>query len=122
MIISNQQIRMNTDNDQSLLLEAATRGDLDEVQRLVGIGVNVEARNCYGQTPLSNAAENGNLNVVEFLMSRGADLETRDNCGRTPSLWADINRKSNIVRFLEEFAAQHQLTAVGNLTKSAARR
>ena len=64
---------------------AAEKGDMDEVERLLAAGANVDARTTGGfprnSTPLSIAAFYDHLDVMRLLLDRGADIEARDNKG-----------------------------------------
>lgn len=60
-------------NGNTFLHEAAINGALKTVQYLVGKGVNVNAANEDGYTPIILALENDNPGVVAFLRSKGAN-------------------------------------------------
>ena len=111
-------------NDQRLFLQAAYTGDLNKVKFFVDRGADVEIENADGQTPLLLAVFNGHLDVVKFLVcTTGADMEIETRYGRTSLSSAIANGHVKVVEFLKEVAEQRkQQTAVGNLTKSAARR
>lgn len=53
---------------------AATRGDVEAARRLLEAGVNINARDRYGQTALMLAAHRGHVALVELLVEKGADL------------------------------------------------
>lgn len=59
-------------------LQAAKRGDVNEIRRLVKNGVNVNQRHIFGWTALHVAAMNGHLSVVKELLSLGADPNLGD--------------------------------------------
>ncbi len=63
------------------LLYAASRGDLELVQRLLNAGCNISATGHDRWTPLMYASANGHVPVTEFLLDRGAN-------------WRSINAKS----------------------------
>ena len=109
--------------DAQKLLVAAFAGNLVEVRRLVNNGVDVNTKGVSGETPLSLAVWRGYLKVVEFLAGKGADMETRDTNGQTPVEMAAINGNLKVIEFVKEVIVQRQIVAaVGNLTKSAAKR
>ena len=68
------------------LHDAAREGSLQDVERLLSGGADVNESNEYGETPLHLAARCGSLEVVKFLLENGAsgDIAARDEDGRTP--------------------------------------
>ena len=61
--------------------QAAAKGDLKLLQKLL-IGVaKVDIRNEDGQTPLMLAAQGGHAEAVTFLLDRGANLKSRSDFG-----------------------------------------
>lgn len=75
---------IHSDNEQKLI-NAAYDGNLDEVKRLVGLGIDVNTRNEFDdRTPLHEAACNGHTDICEFLLAKGADIEAKDIGGLTP--------------------------------------
>ncbi|XP_043469121.1 poly [ADP-ribose] polymerase tankyrase isoform X1 [Leptopilina heterotoma] len=69
----------------SALLDAAKKGNLARVQRLVTPD-NINCRDAQGRnsTPLHLAAGYNNLDVAEFLLERGADVNAQDKGGLIP--------------------------------------
>lgn len=70
------------------LIEAAARGELALVQRLLDENVPVNATNEVGYTPLMAAARTYRVDVVAFLLRSGADVHCRSEAGHTPLHWA----------------------------------
>ncbi|XP_048254561.1 protein HOS4-like isoform X2 [Haliotis rufescens] len=67
--------------DCSRLIDASWRGELDEVKRLLSLGVDVNCRGWRNWTPLMWAAGYGNSDVVQLLVSKGADVSLVDVVG-----------------------------------------
>ncbi|XP_024083143.1 tankyrase isoform X2 [Cimex lectularius] len=69
----------------SALLDAAKRGNLARVQRLV-TPENINCRDTQGRnsTPLHLAAGYNNVEVAEFLLENGADVNAQDKGGLIP--------------------------------------
>ena len=63
------------------LHEAAYRGDLELVKRLVEDGYDVNQRDADGATPLMHAAVEGHYRACKYLIDHGADVSVRDNDG-----------------------------------------
>lgn len=65
--------RANAQGDE--LLDAASKGDLDRVEKLLTMGTDVNARSSAGGTALYGASFNGHLDVVQALLAKGADVD-----------------------------------------------
>jgi len=70
---------------EAALLEAAKKGNLAKVQKLVTVE-NVNCRDTQGRnsTPLHLAAGYNNVEVAEFLLENGADVNAQDKGGLIP--------------------------------------
>jgi uncharacterized protein len=73
---------------EKAFLQSAYAGNLEEVQVLVGKGVDVNLRDQKKRTPLILAAYNGHTPVVEFLVSNGADINAGDSDKQTALMYA----------------------------------
>ena len=101
------------------LLDAAARGDLEKVKKLMMGGGFVLLADLDGTTPLHWAAYGGHLEVAKFLVeevkmppddpnhllvtpvvSRGAAIDARDHSGRTPLFVAASNGQEDVVDYL----------------------
>ena len=78
----------------------ATRGNTNELRRLLDRGVNVNARDRYERTPLHLVAEYGHTETVRLLLDRGADPNKRDVFGYTPLHSAAEGGRFETVRLL----------------------
>lgn len=82
---------------------AARRGDVDAIRRQGGRGVNVDARDDAGETPLmyASASSHSSLATLEFLVGEGADVNAvSKTLERTPLFLAAASGRPEIVRFL----------------------
>ena len=66
------------------LVEAADKGYLATVQRLVESGVDVDSRDDEGETALHQACDQGHLEIVKYLLAHRADPNAYDDEGETP--------------------------------------
>jgi ankyrin repeat protein len=64
--------------------EAAANGNLTDVKRHLQRGVDVNAKDAKGATPLLSAAMNGHKDVAELLVVKGADVNAKGTHGKTP--------------------------------------
>jgi ankyrin repeat protein len=64
--------------------EAAANGNLKDVKTLLDKGIDVNAKDKNGMTPLIRALKNENKEMVELLIANGADVKVRDISGHTP--------------------------------------
>nr|XP_006125158.1 ankyrin repeat domain-containing protein 40 isoform X1 [Pelodiscus sinensis] len=83
---------------QERLREAAALGDLEEVQRLVEFGVNINSQNeINGWTCLHWACKRNHAPVVTYLIESGADKEILTSKGEMP---AQLTAKREIRKIL----------------------
>jgi ankyrin repeat protein len=79
---------------------ALQRGDIDQIERHIFWGVDINKVGPNGQTPLHVAAEKGRFIVTELLLKHGADINSKDNKGNTPTHTAIMFGRTQIAEFL----------------------
>ena len=70
--------------NQLLLTEAAFRGDLNEVRKLIDEGYDIDLASDNGavkRTALDNAIENEQLEIIRFLLKQGAHVNYASEFG-----------------------------------------
>ncbi|XP_015877441.4 protein VAPYRIN-like [Ziziphus jujuba] len=67
-----------------LVITAARKGDLENLQWLLQKGATIKHRDEYGFTALHAAAIEGHKDVVQKLIESGSDFESQDREGHTP--------------------------------------
>ncbi len=65
------------------LIAAASAGDVERAQKLIGSGTDVNACTDYQVTPLIEAARMGHTRMMKFLLEKGSECERRRQEGRT---------------------------------------
>lgn len=60
------------------MMNAATKGKLKELLKLIEEGANVNSANISGATPLHRAVQNGHKEIVLVLVQNGADVNAGD--------------------------------------------
>jgi ankyrin repeat protein len=69
----------NMANVDQQLLDAAVKGDLSTVEKLVSQGANINYTDPWGNCAVFSAAWEGNTKALDLYFSLGADLELEDN-------------------------------------------
>lgn len=78
------------------LIEAAKKGNLTIVQKLVDAGASISQPDKEGNTALAQAAKNGHFDVVKYLadtliaQKKPNEISQKDNSGQTPLMWATL--------------------------------
>ena len=80
----------NTTKELITLIQAATNGDFASVQAYLDAGVDINARDNNGWSPLHWAALEGHKDIVELLINKGANVNAKDELGDTPLDFAKI--------------------------------
>lgn len=77
--------RLHTETDDVVaMIWAASKGDLNAIQRLVACGVDLNGADYDGRTPLHLAASEGHEHVVRYLIKQSVNLHPKDRWGGTP--------------------------------------
>lgn len=91
-----------------MLLEAAARGDVEEVRRLLMYGVNPDSTNEDGLTSLHQCCIDNNEEMMQLLVEFGANVNAEDSekwtplhaaatCGHLPLVKYLISKKANLL-------------------------
>ncbi len=71
------------------------------VEALLAGGLDVDAVDAEGRTPLSWAAETGNAAIADRLLAAGANPAIKDRKGRTPLAIAKKGKKAEVVELIQ---------------------
>jgi ankyrin repeat protein len=93
--------------------QAARRGDVKTLRRLLTTGADIDARDRHGQTALMIAAREGHAGVVRFLVEQGADLNHSAKYRLSALMLAVIHGHIDIVRTLVEAGADPAIRGSG---------
>ena len=102
-------------SDESPLMMAALKGELDLAKRLIAKGADV---NKPGWTPLHYAATSGHLGMIRLLLEEHAFIDAQSPNGTTPLMMAASYGSPEAVKLLVEEGAdiamrnQKQMTAM----------
>ena len=95
-----QQAATNAQRVNALHAASANR-HLDICRLLIHRGIDVNAKQEGGFTPLQAAAQNGQLELVELLLQHGADAHAKNDDGQTALDIARANNHPEVVQRLE---------------------
>ena len=80
--------------------QAALEGNIEAVKQAIANGVDVNAKNNDGWTPLHGAAVFGKNEIVELLIAEGADINAKNRGGVTPLYDAAFKGRKEIAELL----------------------
>lgn len=87
---------------------AASNGNVEAVKQNLASGIDINARDTRGSTPLLAAALTGQAEAAKLLIQRGAKLNLSNNDGSTPLLVAAFFCHRELVMLLLEKGADVQ--------------
>jgi uncharacterized protein len=100
------KVEIRTAQDESPLMMAALKGQLDMVRRLIARGADV---NKTGWAPLHYAATNGHLEIMQLLLDEHAYIDAESPNGTTPLMMAAQYGSVEAVKLLLEAGADPRL-------------
>lgn len=93
------------------LINAAKAGKVEDVERLLQRGADVNSRGQWGMTPLIWAASKGHKAVVRLLLDRGADVNAEANNRSTSLMWTSFTGHAEVVKQLLAKGAKVNMTS-----------
>jgi general secretion pathway protein A len=91
---------------ESLLIEAASQGDVEQGERLLSAGIVPDVVDESGWTALMTATLHGYSPMVELLLKKGADVNLNNPTGGTALMMAAIQGQNEILQLLLERGAK----------------
>jgi ankyrin repeat protein len=91
---------------ETTLFNAILKNRVRMVSSMLKVGVNINAKNIQGITPLMAAAEQGRGEIVQFLLDHGADMAQTNVDGETASDIAAAAGHQDIVTLLQQHGAK----------------
>ena len=88
------------------LHKACVKGDIEAVKQFLGDGVDVNAKDEDGWTPLHGAAWWGHTETAKFLIGSGADVHAQGAAGNTPLHEAARSGRKEIAELLIDKGAE----------------
>ena len=106
-----------TTTSEEKLRQAAAEGNLLRVETFLRQGINAQAADGLGTTPLLLAAKHGHRDVVALLLDQGAVINSARQDGVTPLFIAVQEGRQDVVALLLEKGADVNMQArVGGVT------
>src|SRR5215510_5850650 len=89
----------NTDSSRAML-EAAARGDVETLKRLIAAGVSLETVNTVGETPRLLAVKNNHLSAAVLLIDVGGNINAQAANKDSPWLLAGALGRTEMLRYM----------------------
>jgi uncharacterized protein len=100
MVIFLLAISFYTHGDETLVVDAAKKGEVEVVRSLISTGADVNLPAKDGTTALAHAAHQNNIEITEVLLSAKADVNTANAYGVTPIYLAAANADAPLIEML----------------------
>ncbi len=84
---------------------AVQRGDIDQIERHIYWGADINQPNVDGEMPLHVAAAKGRLVVVKLLLQHAAAIDAADRDGHSPLYAAVMTGRTQVAQYLVEKGA-----------------
>lgn len=85
---------------------AVARGDIDQIERHIYWGTNMETPDAQGRRPLHSAAVQGNIVMVRQLLEHGVEVDPVDPGGDTPLTLAILAGRTQTADVLIKYGAK----------------
>ncbi len=92
------------------LIDAASRGDVVALRRLLGAGADVNGRDAQGRNAVLAATQGGHVEAARLLITRGADVNAQDAIRDSAFLLAGASGHTEIVRLALAAGADLKIT------------
>ncbi len=93
-------------------LTAATKGDVELLQKFMARGASTRSRDVEGNTALHLSARGGHAKAVEFLFENGLSYFSRNNKNQVPEELGDLSGSKEVDRYFSKIAGEIVNTVV----------
>ncbi|MCI0464658.1 MAG: protein kinase [Gemmataceae bacterium] len=106
LVALERQARRSRLSPARALLDAAERGQLDQVRKWIRQGTDLNVRDEMGETPLMKAAHHGYIGTVKLLLANGASVNEKNPFGETALTIALRQGREYIAELLRQAGAK----------------
>lgn len=89
-----------TSVEQQIFYDACFDDDVYAVKKLIDKNVDINMKDCYGETFFHYACKRGSRNIVKLLIAHGANINERFSGGETPLMYVCANNDVHIAKIL----------------------
>ncbi len=94
------------------LYPAIHRGDINQIERHIKWGTDIDQVDADGRRPLHVAAAQGEYVIARMLVKAGAELEALDRDGHTPLQVAILSARPRVAELLVKLGARYDADAL----------
>lgn len=95
-----QLVKNGIEYSEDGFVKCAGDGDIENVKLFIAEGMEINAKNKYGETPLMAAAVSSHTNIVKILLEKGAEPNTKDNDGSTALILSAMWDSPEIIKLI----------------------
>ncbi|KAI4226866.1 MAG: hypothetical protein L6R36_002853 [Xanthoria steineri] len=106
----------NPPGGTTAMYQAAKKGNIELVRKLVAVGANVDARPAGTNTAMFEAAKKGSYDICKLLLESGAQVDARTTGGETALRKVVGKDDLNMIRLLLDHGANVSAKACGGET------
>lgn len=106
--IANQLWYIRQQSQCNNIFDAIALDNIIKANEILKIGINVNQKNLFGNTPLIEAIKNENEDFVNLLLKNGADVNLENDKGNTPLKVAKVYTNDSIIKLLESTGAKEE--------------
>lgn len=79
---------------------ASQRGDIEQIERHIKWGSDINELDKDGEAPLHVAAQKGRIAIARLLLKHGADIDLQSASGHTPAYYAILSGRTRLADLL----------------------